>query len=303
MRNLPHFGRRGAQGAALTPKNGPYESAARRLQGVSERIRLAAELAAFVGLMIGFVACVYWPDHPTTLDELGARIFVPAFLAETLPIDSSRARLTSFDLTSTEIGITNGVVPLIALVGLIAILRGRWVFAVMITAFWLFPWSWFGYHLLPSPFVLCYYALCASFRVFRPSWRWCIVLVPLGVLAGPSVMRTIAPPFFAAAWDADRPRAEYRIVEVSDLVRSARGPEGERRANRKAPVSVSDFLGLQAGGTRAGERTRHGLMSSHRSMRCAAIQRGPLRRCRRLTDWGSGLSPSTRGELTPSATM
>jgi hypothetical protein len=280
LSNSPHFGKRRAQVAwagsdrdpdgaispagravasgfeptsTLTTEGGLYQAASRRLHGVSQKIRLTAELVAFAGLMLAFLAHLMWPGPPAGLEELEGRIFIPALIAEYLPLDALQARQTTADMTSSEIDMKSAVVPLIALVGLIAIARGRWILAGLISAFWLIPWSFFDHHFLPSPVVVYVYAVAFFFRLFRPSWRLCILLVPLAVLAGSSAIRAIAPPFIAAVTDPDRPKAHYRIVQFSELMKNEQSATRENTERNKA-ASVSSFLGVRLEGKGAAER-------------------------------------------------
>lgn len=271
MPDRPSFGKRGAQGgpasmlrvdsASCRPPGdadrlsappaaeaGAYSAASHQLDQASQRIRLAGELTALVGLMLAFVAIHFWRADPAQLKELEGRIFIPAVIAEHLPFNDPPASRTYVDMTSTEIGIDNAAIWFIALAGFLAILRERWVFAGLISGFWLIPWSLFDYHFTPAPIVLYIYAIFAFFRLYRLSWPVRLVLFPVIVLAGPMIIKSYSFLFVGALTDSDRPKAEYRMVRVSELAENQGKAARETDANGKEIVRTFTLLGLDARG-------------------------------------------------------
>jgi hypothetical protein len=254
MPDRPSFGKRGAHSDADLLSAPPaaeasaYSAASHQLDQASQRIRLAGELTAFVGLMLAFVAIHFLPADPAQLKELEGRNFIPALIAEHLPFNDPPASRTYVDMTSTEIGIDNAAIWFIALAGFLAILRERWVFAGLISGFWLIPWSLFDYHFTPAPIVLYLYAIFAFFRLYRPSRPVRLVLFPVIIVAGPMIIKSYSFLFVGALTDSDRPRAEYRMVRVSELAENQGKAARETDANGKEIVRAFTLLGLDARG-------------------------------------------------------
>jgi len=222
---------------------GDYASAnAGRLARSSGRLRVAGELVAFAGAIVAFMATLFRPANPAELAALDGWIFVPGSLGQ-VPFTSptSYAVTQADNLSPLTLGLALG---LITLMGAGAIIRGRWLLAGLVGAFFLLPWSLVGFDLTLKPLVLPLYGLLLVFRLYRPSTWKLMLLAPLIVVGSPIVI-----PLFGGIYDQlgrTAQTATYRKIAFADLIANQGKPAQETTANGKPVVRVTSLSGLSA---------------------------------------------------------
>ncbi len=157
-----------------------------------------------------------WPANPFALEELAGWIAVPAELLgfwRQMPVDLLPARPGD---TLVRVGFENWGVPVLAVMGLVAILQRRWLLAASVAAIFAAPWPLIGFELLPAPVVLAVYAIVAPFRLFALSTRTRLILAPLMVVGG-GVALPLALGLLANLLARGPGDASHRRIAISTL--------------------------------------------------------------------------------------
>lgn len=218
------------------------------LGNASQAILLVGELLAFSGLVLAFVAVMLWPVDPHDLKALGGKIYIPGFIAENLAFADPQPRETFVEVTLKPIDLTNLVVPLIWLTGLVAIIRKRWILAGLTSGFFLLPWSLFGYEFSLGAFFWTPYALVAGFHYLRLSKRTVLLLIPVIMLVVPLIW-SFANSIFLTVWmpTSTASKVEYRTVKFADLVANET-PAKEIATNGGGIGRISTLAGIETTG-------------------------------------------------------
>jgi xanthosine utilization system XapX-like protein len=212
-----------------------------RLKDVSQNIRLMGELVAFLGIMVAFFALIHWPDNPQSLQGLKGTIYFPASLAAELNL--SATRIGSLVLLSdlVPISMKNAAIPVLALLGLSAILRRRWVLAGLFFAVLLFPWPLIGYHFPVRSVFLATFALILAIRILPIHFYLRLALIPLAIFFYKPVLSTTASSFASILGLKDTPTQDYRFLRFSEL--QPNQPTETKSSNPSTTEPMTTFLG------------------------------------------------------------
>ena len=212
-----------------------------RLKGVSQNIRLIGELIAFLGIMVAFFALAHWPDNPQSLQGLKGTIYFPASLATEL--NFSEVRINSLVLLTDlmPISMKNAAIPVLALLGLSAILRRRWVLTGLLFAVLLFPWPLIGYHFPVRSVFLATFALILAIRILPIHFYLRLALIPLAIFFYKPVLSTTASSFASILGLKDTPTQDYRSLRFSKL--QPNQPTETKSSNRSTTEPMTTFLG------------------------------------------------------------
>lgn len=225
--------------AGLTP--GDYASGnARRLARASGKLRVAGELIAFAGVIVMFMATLFWPANPAELAALEGWIFIPGSLGQ-IPFTSpsSYAITPAVDISPLTI---NLALLTLTVMGAGAIMRGRWLLAGLVGAFFLLPWSLLGFDLTLKPLVLPFYGVLLAFRLCGPLTIKLVLLVPALVVGTPIAINLFGSIYAKLGRTGET--AAYRKIAFTDLAANQGKPAQEAVPDRKAVVRVTSLSGL-----------------------------------------------------------
>jgi hypothetical protein len=218
----------------------------RQLGAVSGAILFSGELVAFAGMMVAFVAMLWWPADPQSLSSLGGSIYIPDLLRDLIAFNDPLARPHMVDIGLTEIKLTSPIMQVILIAGAVAILRARWVLAGLICGFLAFPWAALGYHFPSAPVILCLYAFTAAFRIARLPRGALFILIPVGAVFGPLLIGMASVLFTYVFGAGEPPKARYAEVTFQQLLANQGKPATETGKNGKPVLRVATLAGLDA---------------------------------------------------------
>lgn len=237
MPEVPVFGRRNArERVAMRPAGLATPSPAADSGDLAEKSsawRLAGDLVAFTGVLIAFLAATMWPEDPFDLSGLRGAIYVPSSLSHLLIFDSPAAYTIHPDVGTTVILDAGGTLPAMALLGIAAIVRRRWMLAGLVCIFFLFPWGSIGYRLPMSPVVVCVMVGLAVFRLYRFSARAMLAISAVTAVAGWLIIPLVLGIFFALLGDEGDQKAEYRNIRYASLIENEGKPPTDLVDGRK----------------------------------------------------------------------
>jgi hypothetical protein len=223
------------------PSPGDYASGnAGRLARASGRLRVAGELIAFAGVIAMFMATLFWPANPAELAALEGWIFVPGSLGQ-IPFTSpsSYAITPAVDISPLTI---NLALLTLTVMGAGAIMRGRWLLAGLVGAFFLLPWSLLGFDLTLKPLVLPFYGALLAFRLCRPLTVKLALLVPVLVVGTPIAINLFGSIY--ANLGRTPETAAYRKIAFADLAANQGKPAQEAVPDRKPVERLTSLSGL-----------------------------------------------------------
>lgn len=247
MADRPVFGRRqrdrGIVGAPMlsTIKDGRPEH---RLGKLSQVVQIVGELAAFVGLLVVFIATQWQPPDPSSLSGLGGLIYIPEVLRDLITFNDPRPVSRGIVVAYTKFDWPIEVLFFAA--GAIAIMRRSWILTGLICAFLAFPWGMVGYSFSSAPAVLGLFSVMAFFRIVRLSRRTLFILVPIGAIFGPLLTGVIVS-LFSSAFGTPARSVRYDTVQFSQLEHNENKPATERGQDGKPVVRVASLAGLVPG--------------------------------------------------------
>lgn len=188
------------------------------LGAFSNHLLLIGELTAFVGILMAIVALVIWPDNPENLEQLKGEIYFPESLAkEFYFIHSEQNKFFIFN-DIMPIAFRNSAMPFLAMMGLYAILRRRWVLTGLFFATLLFPLPTIGYSFSQRIMFLGVFGLVFLLRELPFPLYVRIALIPVVLFFYRPILKVVTGPIFEIINYEGFPHQPYRYATFNDLL-------------------------------------------------------------------------------------
>jgi hypothetical protein len=218
----------------------------------SNLLSLVAQGFAFVAFMLLFAAACMRPSDPTDLRMLDGSIYVLDGFTNALGLTGVKSAVSSVQTGSRPLPyLAQYVSAILAFATAFTIIKGRWLFAGLVVAFFLIPWGLFGQSQALAPFALEMFALIALIFHAPLSRRTIIAVVAVSVFATPLIIGLMSD--LSGHFGAPQTYVKYRVIRSSELpagVYQAQS-DGNDEVAKIAPYFLAQAEALRGNGAAA----------------------------------------------------
>ena len=165
-------------------------------------LQYCSDILIFSGALLIYFVLGNWPDDPSAFSGLDNKILVPGVLRDLLP--ANFPAISGFRASAGNISsfYSNQAAMIIFLLGVVSIVRGRWLTLGCIVAFFTLPWSALGTEAPQEPMIAAILIMGSTIKLLQKRYPRLFkfaaistIILPLPFLIGVYFIHMIIPDF------------------------------------------------------------------------------------------------------------